>query len=138
MALASQGERAERVGVTQAMPIQNFQLTPKKTEAVAALANLQRTLVAANSMRLATPLSFHHSHILINNKVVFFFNVLCLSLFGCIPLYWHVSLSVCVCFEGVLFSRVGLAVGPGPAAFGWTLMNGTGVGTSDEAGHAVN
>lgn len=80
-----------------------------------------------------------HSHTLLNNQI---FDVLWFTLFECLSLCSHVCLSLClslrVCFVGVLFSRVGLAVGPRPAAFGWTLMNGTGVGTSDEAGHAVN
>jgi len=44
VALASQGEWAERVGVTQATPIQNSQLT-SKTKAMAALANLPQMLV---------------------------------------------------------------------------------------------
>lgn len=52
--------------------------------------------------------------------------------------FWGSASFLAVCFVGVLFSRVGPAAGPGPAAFGWTLINGTGVGTSDEAGRAVN
>lgn len=108
---------------------------------MAALANLRRALVLVLSvacLSLATALLFCqlHSDILLNNQI---FDVFCLTLFERLSLCFAcLSLSLSVCFVGVLFSRVGLAVGPRPAAFGWTLMNGTGVGTSDEAGHAVN